>query len=178
MGLLAILLVMVIVVVAVVWLYIVNNGNAEFDFLLDQRTDFKLEEMSSSRAVFSCSVPFVNKGKQDGIIMDCFPRHQLPQEQFDAVELASRIELESKRRLDGYFESVIIPTKTGSALIVTLIFTAKAGDIRQALAGMVDMSVDIIYQVYALSKWYMAKPRILVTANEIIQALSTGNAEV
>lgn len=178
MGLLSILLVIVIVAVVAVWLYIVNHGNAEIDFLLDQRTDFKLDEISSTRAVFSCNVPFVNKGNQDGIIMDCFPRHQLPQEQFDAVELASRIELENKRRQDGYFESVIIPTKTGNALIITLMFTAKAGDIRQALSGMVDMSVDIIYQVYALSKWYIAKPRIIVTANEIIQALSTGDAEV
>jgi len=178
MGILSILLVLFIVAVVAVWLYIVNQGNAELDFMLDQRTDFKLEEMSFNRAVFSCNVPFVNKGKQDGIIMDCFPRHQLPQEQFDAVELASRIELENKRRLDGYFESVIIPTKTGNSLIVTLIFTAKTGDIRQALAGMVDMSVDIIYQVYALSKWYIAKPRMVVKASEFTQALSTGVSEV
>jgi hypothetical protein len=154
-----------------VWLFIARQGDAEFEFLVDQRTDFKLEEMSGNRAVFSCVVPFVNKGTQDGTIMDCFTRHLLPQEQFDAVEVSSRLELETRRRSDGYFEALIVPKTDGNAVIVTVTFTAKQGDIRQALAGMVDMPVEIYFQVVARGKWYVDKQRVVMMADEVAAAL-------
>jgi len=154
-----------------VWLFIARQGDAEFEFLVDQRTDFKLEELSGNRAVFSCVVPFVNKGTQDGTIMDCFTRHLLPQEQFDAVEAFSRLELESRRRSDGYFEALIVPKTDGNAVIVTVAFAAKQGDIRQALTGMVDMPVEIYFQVVARGKWYVDKQRIVMMADEVAAAL-------
>lgn len=154
-----------------VWLFIARQGDAEFEFLVDQRTDFKLEEMNGNRAVFSCVVPFVNKGTQDGTIMDCFTRHLLPQEQFDAVEVSSRLELETRRRGDGYFEALIVPKTDGNAVIVTVAFTAKQGDIRQALTGMVDMPVEIYLQIVARSNWYIDKQRVVMMADEVAAAL-------
>ena len=174
MEVLVFLLVFIAVAIVFVWLYIARQGDAEFEFLVDRRTDFKLDEITRESAIFSSSIPFVNKGSQDGTIVDCYPRHLLPYEQFDAVELVSLLELESRRRKDGYFESVIIPKSTGSAVIVTLIFTAKEGEIKKAMADMVDMSVDIIYQVVARSKWYITKQRMVVAADELIRALDAG----
>jgi len=171
-GLLAFLLLLAAAAAAVIWLYIVRQGDAEFGFLVDQRTDFRLEEISRDRAVLSCVVPFVNKGTQDGTIMDCFPRHLLPQEQFDAVEASSRLEVESRRRADGYFEAMIIPKTDGSAVIVTVAFTAKRGDIRQALAGMVDMPIEIYYQIVARGRWYVDKQRMVMRADEVARALA------
>ncbi len=166
------LLVVAAVALAVaVWLFIARQGDAEFEFLVDQRTDFKLEELSGNRAVFSSNVPFVNKGTQDGTIMDCFTRHLLPQEQFDAVEVSSRLELETRRRSDGYFEALIVPKTDGNAVIVTVAFTAKQGDIRQALVGMVDMPVEIYFQVVARGKWYVDKQRVVMMADEVGAAL-------
>ncbi|MDR3588547.1 MAG: hypothetical protein P4N41_02690, partial [Negativicutes bacterium] len=127
MEFLSVLLLLVVIVAVAVWLYIARQGDAEFEFLVDQRTDFKLDELTADTAVFSCNIPFVNKGTQDGTIMDCYPRHLLPQEQFDEVETSSRLELEGKPRKDGYFEALIVPKTTGSAVILTLTFKAKAG---------------------------------------------------
>lgn len=163
-------------VVIAVWLYIVRQGDAEFEFLVDQRSELKLEDITAERATFTCVVPFVNKGTQDGTIMDCYPRHLLPQEQFDAVEVYSRLELETRRRTDGYFEAVIIPKTTGNAVIATVTFAAKQGDIRQALASFVDMSVDIVFQVVARGKWYIDKQRMVMPAAEIARALAAGRA--
>lgn len=171
MELLLFFVVAAVVLAVAVWLFIARQGDAEFEFLVDQRTDFKLEEMSGNRAVFSCIVPFVNKGTQDGTIMDCFTRHLLPQEQFDAVEVSSRLELETRRRSDGYFEALIVPKTDGNAVIVTVAFTAKQGDIRQALAGMVDMPVEIYFQVVARSNWYVDKQRVVMMADEVAAAL-------
>ena len=176
MELLLFILLAAAVVAVALWLFIARQGDAELEFLVDQRTDFKLDDISGGRAVFSCVVPFVNKGTQDGTIMDCFPRHLLPQEQYDTVEVSSRLELETRRRNDGYFEALIVPKTDGNAVIVTVIFTAKQGDIREALAGMVDMPVEIYFQVVARGKWYVTKQRIVMTAGEVAVALKPAGA--
>jgi hypothetical protein len=176
MELLLLILVAAAIVVIAVWLYIVRQGDAELEFLVDQRSDFVLTELGADRAVFACDIPFVNKGSQDGTIMDCYPRHLLPQEQFDAVGVASRIELESARRTDGYFEALIVPKTTGSAIILTVTFTAKQGGIREALAGMVDMPVDIVFQVVGRGEWYISKQRLVMSADEIARVLAAGPA--
>ncbi len=176
MELLLFLLLAVAVAAVALWLFIARQGDAELEFIVDQRTDFKLEELNGNRAVLSCVVPFVNKGTQDGTIMDCFPRHLLPQEQYDAVEVSSRLELETRRRGDGYFEALIVPKTTGNAVIVTVVFTAKQGDIRQALAGMVDMPVEIYFQIVARGEWYVTKQRIVMAADEVAAALKPAGA--
>lgn len=177
MELISFLIIVFAVVAVATWLYVARQGDAEFEFLVDQRTDFTLEEMTKDTAVFSCNVPFVNKGTQDGTIMDCYPRHLLPQEQYDGVEVVSRLELETLPRKDGYFEAAIIPKTTGNAVIITLQFTAKQGDIKQAMTEMVDMSVDIVYQVVARSNWYITKQRMVVAADELIKALNPGHGQ-
>jgi len=177
MEFLSVLLLFLVIVAVVLWLYVARQGDAELEFLVDQRTDFKLEELTGDTAVLSCNIPFVNKGSQDGTIMDCYPRHLLPQEQFDAVEVVSRLELETRLRKDGYFEALIVPKTTGNAVILTLTFRATGGDIKQAMADMVDMAVDIVYQVVARSKWYITKQRMIVPADELARTLSAGRAE-
>lgn len=176
MELLLFLLLAAAMAAIALWLFIARQGDAEFEFLVDQRTDFKLEEMNGDRAVFSCVVPFVNKGTQDGTIMDCFPRHLLPQEQYDAVEVSTRLELETRRRSDGYFEALIVPKTDGNAVIVTVTFTARQGGIGKALEGMVDMPVEIYSQIVARGKWYVDKQRMVMTADEIAAAVKAAAA--
>lgn len=174
MDFLLLLLVIILAVVVVVWLYIARQGDASFDFVVDQRTDFKLTQLTSDKAVFSCVVPFVNRGTQDGTIMDCYTRHLLPQEQFDGVKVESWLALDSRLRDDGYFEALIVHKTTGGNIVMTVVLTARQGDIRAALSEMVDMPIDIVYQVVARSKWYITKQRMVMTADEIARALSAG----
>ena len=157
-----------------VWLYIWRQGDAHFEFLVDRRTPLALQELSPQQATFACRVPFVNNGTQDGTLMDAFTRHQLPCEQYDGVEVASRLHLETAVRDDGYFESIIFFKGTGDAVIATVMFTAKNGDIQMALREMVDMPLDIMYQVVARSDWYIHKTRMVLSAAEIQQALAAG----
>ncbi|MBP2655991.1 MAG: hypothetical protein H6Q73_3560 [Firmicutes bacterium] len=166
------IIIVLVAVALVIWLYFIRQGDAEFEFLVDQRTGLKLDSINSNVAVFSCKVPFVNKGMQDGTIMDCYTRHLLPREQYDGVELASWLAVETRPRNDGYFEALIVPKTTGETLDITLKFTAKDNDIKVALADMVDFSLDIVYQVVARREWYIAKQRMIVVADELIQALN------
>jgi hypothetical protein len=163
---LMIVLLLVIIFIAAVWLYIAKQGDAEFAFLVDQRTPWVIEALYEGSATFSVKVPFINRGSQDGTIMDAYTRHLLPYEQYDAVEVYSRLTNEELFRSDGYWEAVIVPKHTGGTVIVTVRLTAKAGSIEQALADMVDMSVDIVYQIVARSPWYISKNRLLFNADE------------
>jgi len=172
---LMIVIILVIVVAIAVWLFIARQGDAEFEFIVGQRTDFILEELTDKAATFSCKVPFINKGSQGGTIMDAYPRHLLPYEQFDGVDVSSRMELSTAPRTDNYFEAVIIPQGTGGTVVITVTFTAKEGGIKEALGQMaeltVDMAIDIVYQIVARSLWYIHKTRMIMTCDEIMRAM-------
>ncbi|BBB90002.1 MAG TPA: hypothetical protein PKA28_07450 [Methylomusa anaerophila] len=182
MGILLFLLVLAGGIAFAVWLYIAKQGDAKFEFIVDQRSNFTLDHLTRDSAAFSTIIPFVNKGTQDGTIMDAYPRHLLPYEQFDGAEVQSRLTLATAGRTDGYWEAAIIPKKTGGSIILTVKFTAKNGDIVPTLHDMinlpVDMAIDIVYQVVARSSWYIAKNRLIMTAGDIKQALdrATGSA--
>lgn len=176
MSVLLILILLAGLLALAVWLYIARQGDAEFEFMVDQRNDFSLISETEDTATFVCTVPFINKGTQDGTIMDAYTRHLLPYEQFDEVAVQSRLELESAPRTDGYFEALIVPKGTGQAVIVTVEFVAKNGTIREALSKMVDMPVDVVYQIVARSFYYINKNRLVMTADEIVGALGISRA--
>ena len=175
MEFLIVLVVLAVVVAVAIWLFIAQQGDAEFEFIVDQRTDFILEDVTEKTATFSCKVPFINKGSQDGTIMDAYPRHLLPYEQYDGVDVSSRMELTTAPRTDNYFEAVIIPRGTGGIVVITVTFTAKEGGIREALGKMhelnVDMAIDIVYQIVARTLWYIHKARMIMTCDEIMRAM-------
>lgn len=165
----------IVFLVIAVWLFIARQGDAEFEFLVGERTSFVVEEVTDKKAVFSCKVPFINKGSQGGTIMDAYPRHLLPYEQYGGVLVNSRLELTTAPRTDNYFEAVIIPKGTGGTVVVTVEFTPKEGTIQEALEEMVeltvDMAIDIVYQVVARTPWYIHKQRMVMTCDEIRAAL-------
>lgn len=163
---LMIVLLLAIIVVAAIWLFIAQQGDAEFEFLVNQRTPWEVEEIHDKSVTFSVKVPFINRGSQDGTIMDAYTRHLLPFEQYDAVEVYSRLTNEELFRTDGYWEAVIVPKHTGGTAIATVRLTAKKGSIEEALADMVDMTVDVVYQIVARSPWYISKNRLLFSADE------------
>lgn len=172
MELLLLLIAAVLIVAVGIWLFIAHQGDAEMDFLTAQRTEFKLDSLTPDTAVFSCKVPFVNKGTQDGTIMDCYPRHLMPKEYYDKLDIRSRLTLDSNPREDGYWEAFIVFKTTGDSIVLTLQFTAKDGDIAAGLAGLPDMPVDIVYQVVARADWYITKQTLNVSAGELKKALA------
>ena len=175
MEFLMIIVIAALFVAVAVWLFIARQGDAEFEFKVGERTPFTLEELTEQTATFSCKVPFINKGSQGGTIMDAYPRHLLPCEQYDGVEVSSRMELTTAPRTDNYFEAVIFTKGTGGTVVITVKFTAKTGTIIEALSQMhelaVDMPIDIVYQIVARTPWYIHKTRMIMTCDEIMSAI-------
>lgn len=151
--------------------YCWRQGDERIVMLVEQRTPFIVEDMSFSQVTLSCDIPFKNQGKQNGTIMDLFPRHLLPQEQFDLVDVRSWTTPARKERHDGYWEAVIIPPNKRGMVRLRVILTAANGNIRVAVADFPDMNIDIIYQVVGRTDWHYSKQRLTLTAEELQQAM-------
>jgi hypothetical protein len=141
---LLLLIALVALIVVAIWLFILRQGDAEFMFLTDSRTEFKIQEITQDKAVLVSQIPFVNRGEQDGTLVDVFPRHLLPVEYFDPVTVAAKMTIASQPRKDDYWEAIIIESGKGDAAILTVTFTAKNGNIVSSLTEMVDMSMTIM----------------------------------
>lgn len=167
------LLLFIFLVALAVWLYIKMKGDCQFAFLVDQRTKFTPVEIKDNYAVFSCQVPFVNKGTQDGTLIDVHLRTLLPHEYYDKVDVDGRLHNATDPRNDHYWESVIIPYGTGGTAVINVKLTAVHGDIRAALADMVDMPMYIVSEVVGRRPIVVYKTYMEMTQEETRAAVQT-----
>jgi hypothetical protein len=170
--LLAVLILLVGLGILGVWIYIVRQGDTEIEILTAQRTELQLVSAEDGRAVFVVQIPLCNLSAQDGIILDAFPRHLLPQEQYDAARVESRLELLTAPREDGYFEAVIIEGNKGNSFVLTVSLTAKNGLVAEAVAGMADMPVELYYQIVGRGECTLHKERLVLSAAEFRAAFA------
>lgn len=163
------------VIIAVLYLlfrlFVLKQGDEHIVLLPKRKTNFQLLDMTFDSITLFCDIPFVNKGRQNGTIMDLFPRHLLPEEQFDAVKVESWTMDMNRPRNDGYFESVIIEPRKGGTIRLYVTLKAKNGNIRDALIGFPYMNIDIVYQVVGREDWHIAKDRVRLTPEELEAAL-------
>ena len=148
-----------------------RQGNEEIIIDVKRRTAFILEDISFNEAVLCCDIPFINRGKQYGTILDAFPRHLLPQEQFDGVHIYSWLTDAHKERHDGYWEAIIVKQRKSGVMRLRLVLTAKTGNIRKDLIDFPDMPIDIVHQVVGRTDYRISKARLVLTAEELEQAL-------
>ncbi len=172
MELLAVFILLVGLGILGVWIYIVRQGDAEIEILTKQRTELQLVSNEDGKAVFAAQIPLCNLSPQDGIILDAFPRHLLPHEQYDAARVESRLELLTAPREDGYFEAVIIEGNKGNSFVLTVSLLTPNGLVAEAVAGMVDMPVELYYQVVGRGECTLHKERLVLSAAEFQTAFS------
>jgi hypothetical protein len=118
-----------------------------------------------------CDIPFVNKGRQLGTIMDLFPRPLLPEEHFDAIKVNAWAMDINRPRQDGYFEAIIIKPRKGGTIRVYVTLTGKTGNIREDIKGFPYMDIDIYYQIVGRTDYHIDKQRIRLTAEEVQAAM-------
>lgn len=167
----------IVIVAMIIFLLVKMHGDVDFKFFPAERSQFVLVEKDQSRAVFSCEVPFINDGRQNGTIIDCFPRHYMPREYYDDCIVESRLTLPESNREDGYWEATIFKRGIRNKIILTVIFIAKSGSISVALQDLPDMNMDIIYQTVGRSDYMMKKDRLLVESDEIRAAFFSGGLQ-
>ena len=159
-------------------LFFIREGNAKVEVRVDQRTPFKMEELTKDSVTFSTKIEFANAGTQCATIMDCFVRVQLPYEQFDGVKVEGKAEWEQAPREDDYFESVLIQKKKSIYVLAKVkLIARKNGDIKETLTHMVDLPMDIIYLELGRRPWRLLKEHILLPNEEIAKIVGIELAE-
>lgn len=161
---LALLGLMALVLAVFIW----RQGDADFLFEVDKRSQLILEQETPTQMVFSFNVPFRNRGSQQGTLMDVLARPWLPEEQFSAAEISTRVVMASNPRTDGYWEATLFPNEKvqHDVAIIKLQFNDPGGNIRQAMDKIVDVPLNIIYQVVARAEWYLAKAMVELPLEE------------
>jgi len=169
------IVVAIIVLIALTYLlfqlYVLKQGNEEIVVLTKRRTPFVMEDINFNQVVLSCDIPFVNRGKQNGTIMDLYPRHLLPQEQFDSVRVESWTMDVARERQDGYWESIIIEPKKGGTIRLYVVLSATTGNIKVDTQQFPGMNIDIVYQVVGRTDWHISKNRLTLSAEELQNAM-------
>lgn len=147
------------------------QGDERIVFFPHKRSTFILEDITFNQVVLSCEVPYRNVGKQNGTIMDCYPRHLLPYEQFDRIHVESWLTNLQEQRPDGYWKALIVEPQKGGKVLIKVILHAITGNIKNDVQNFPDMNIDIVYQVVGRSEWHIAKSRITLTAEEVREAM-------
>ena len=160
-------------------LYIWKQGDADFIFDTSRRSQLVLEQETADKMVFSFNVPFRNRGSQQGTLMDVFVRPWIPKEQFSAAELTTKVTVASCPRSDGYWEATLFPNEKleNDVAVITLRFDAVDGDIRQAMAQIVDLPLYIVYQVVARAEWYLSKTMLELPMEEFHAAMQNSRGQ-
>lgn len=166
-------------VILAVALFIWKQGDADFVFDVANRSKLVLESETADQMEFSFKLPFRNRGSQQGTLMDVLARPWLPCEQFSAAELTTRVTAVSCPRNDGYWESALFPMDKidNDVALITLRFDARGGDIRQAMEKMVDLPLNVIYQVVGRSDWYLTKVMVDLPIEEFQSAIKTAGGQ-
>ncbi len=160
-------------------LYIWRQGDADFIFDTAKRSRLVLEKETKNEMVFSFSVPFRNRGSQQGTLMDVFVRPWMPREQFSAAELTTKVTVASCPRSDGYWEATLFPNEKleNDVAVIKLRFYSEDGNIRQAMAHIVDLPLNIVYQVVARAEWYLTKTMLELPMEEFHAAMQSARGQ-
>ena len=156
-------------------LFVWRQGEADFFFDVANRSKLILEEETPDSVVLMFRLPFINRGSQQGTLVDVFARPWLPCELFSAAELTTKVTAASNPRNDGYWEAALFPLDRidRDVAVVRLIFRAPGGDIRQAMAQMSDLTLNIVYQIVSRSEWFLDKTMLKLPLEEFAAAMQT-----
>lgn len=158
------------------WAIAIIKGDCVLKVMKSKRTPFHVESMDMKSVTLSCTLPIKNVGKQLGTIMDAFVRVYLPFEQYDEAVVTAHLTDFDMPRPDDYWQAFILdPGKTKKFLITLEI---KGDSILHDLETFPEMGMDVIYQVVARSDYYYAKSRIVLSKEELRNALYEYKTEV
>jgi hypothetical protein len=153
------------------WAVAVIKGDAVMKVLKTKKTPLKVETMDRHHVTLSYTIPIKNVGKQLGTVMDAFVRIYLPFEQYDDARVTGHLDDFDVPRHDDYWQAYIVEPGKEKRFYITLDIDGKGTSILGDLENLPEFGMDIIYQIVARSDYYYAKTRIVITREEVQNAL-------
>ena len=160
------------------WAVAVIKGDCVLRMQKSKRTPLKVESMDMRHVRLSFTIPIKNVGKQLGTIMDAFVRIYIPFEQYDKARVTGHLTDFDVPRHDDYWQAFILDPGKEKKFLITLDIDGKGQSILQDRETFPAFGMDIIYQVVARSDYYYAKTRVVITREELQNALYEYTTEV
>lgn len=160
------------------WIMAFIQGDCKFHIEKNKMSSLKVDSMSDNHVLFTFTVPIVNKGRQNGTIMDAFMRLYVPFEQYNEAFLSTLLTVKDLPRNDGYWQACIIPKGSHKTLVCKIIMQGKSGNILRDLETIPDIPLEIIYQAVGRSDYYYEKEMIHIKSEEMRSAVYSYTSEV
>ena len=160
------------------WAIAIVKGDCVLKVMKSKRTPFHVESMDMKSVTLSCTLPIKNVDKQLGTIMDAFVRVYLPFEQYDEAVVTAHLTDFDTPRPDDYWQAFILEPGKTKKFLLTLAIKGKGDSLLHDLETFPEMGMDVIYQVVARSDYYYAKSRIVLSKEELRNALYEDKTEV
>lgn len=128
-------------------------------------------KVTPKAVTFAIEAALRNIGRQQGTVMDCFPRAYLPQEQYPSLRVEAFLSRADEPRDDGYWEAYLVPRKKEVALNVVVTLRSSDGPIATAIGDLGEFSMDVVYHVYGRSDARYERTRFVVSGTNLRQAL-------
>ena len=153
------------------WAVAVIKGDCVLRMQKSKKTALKVVSMDRHHVSLTFTIPIKNVGKQLGTIMDAFVRIYLPFEQYDQAKVTGHLTDFDVPRDDDYWQAFILEPGKEKKFLITLDIEGKGDGILRDLDELPEFGMDIIYQVVARSDYYYAKNRVVITKEEMRNAL-------
>lgn len=160
------------------WAVAVIKGDCVLKMEKSKKSHWEVTEMDMHHVRLTCTIPIRNVGKQLGTIMDAFVRTYLPFEQYDKAKVTAHLTDYDVPRPDDYWQAFILDPNKSKKFLISLDIGGKGDSILHDLEDFPEMAMDIIYQVVARSDYYYDKTRILLTREELRNAVYEYTREV
>lgn len=138
---------LIIIILAIAEMAMRRRGDCDVRFDSDRAGDFSLYE-DREILQYTFTIPVVNRGKQQGLLIDCYARLQAEGDIFKYVDVKGRIVNCDSPRLDDYWEANII--KAGGECRAEVSITIKASEEeRERIRALLSrFFVDILFKFY------------------------------
>lgn len=128
-------------------------------------------KVTPTEVTFTIEAVLRNIGRQQGTVIDCFPRAYLPREQYSSLRVDTFLSRADEPRDDGYWEAYLVPRKKEVALNVVVTLRSSDGPIATAIGDLGEFSMDVVYHVYGRSDARYERTRFVVSGTNLRQAL-------
>ena len=127
--------------------------------------------VTPTAVTFTIEAALRNIGRQQGTVLDCFPRAYLPQEQYPSLRVDAYLSREDEPRDDGYWEAYLVPRKRDTLLTIVVTLRSSDGPITTTIGDLGEFPLDVIYNVYGRSDARYERTRCLISGTHLRQAL-------
>jgi len=165
----AVILLVIIILLAVAEAAMKRRGDCDLCFDKERAGDFRFYK-DDQKLQYSFTIPVVNKGQQQGLLIDCHARIQAEGDIFKYMDVKGRIVNCDNPRLDDYWEGNIILAGKECKAEVSITILSPKEDHERIRALFSSFFVDIMFKFYGRNLMTYSRCTVPVDSSRCVSA--------